>query len=70
MGWLAAHCGAISHAYLVHERDEDCTLPMSSFAKKTPMMTVASSGALEPAAINVAPATSGDILSSESKQLS
>lgn len=38
--------------------------PMSSFAKNTPMTTVANSGAEEPAAINVAPATSGDNLSS------
>lgn len=34
--------------------------PMSSLAKNTPMTTVANSGAEEPAAIKVAPATSGD----------
>uniref|UniRef100_A0A182Q322 Uncharacterized protein n=1 Tax=Anopheles farauti TaxID=69004 RepID=A0A182Q322_9DIPT len=39
-------------------------MPMSSFAKNTPMMTVANSGAELPAAINVAPATSGDSFSS------
>lgn len=33
---------------------------MSSLAKNTPIMTVANSGADDPAAINVAPATSGD----------
>jgi len=38
---------------------------MSSLAKNTPMITVASSGAEEPAAIKVAPATSGDSLSSD-----
>lgn len=38
--------------------------PMSSLAKKTPMTTVANSGAELPAAINVAPATSGLTLSS------
>lgn len=38
--------------------------PMSSLAKNTPMTTVASSGAEEPAAMNVAPATSGDSLNS------
>lgn len=40
-------------------------IPISSFAKKTPMTTVANSGAELPAAIKVAPATSGDILSSK-----
>lgn len=34
--------------------------PISSFAKKTPITTVANSGAEDPAAIKVAPATSGD----------
>lgn len=34
--------------------------PMSSFAKNTPIMTVPSSGAELPAAMKVAPATSGD----------
>lgn len=38
---------------------------MSSLAKKTPMTTVASSGAEDPAAMKVAPATSGDNLNSE-----
>jgi len=38
---------------------------MSSLAKNTPMMTVANSGAEEPAAMKVAPATSGDSLSSD-----
>lgn len=33
---------------------------MSSFAKNTPIMTVPSSGAELPAAMKVAPATSGD----------
>lgn len=33
---------------------------MSSFAKNTPITTVANSGAEDPAAIKVAPATSGD----------
>jgi hypothetical protein len=37
---------------------------MSSLAKNTPITTVASSGAEEPAAMNVAPATSGDSFSS------
>lgn len=37
---------------------------MSSLAKKTPITTVASSGAEEPAAMKVAPATSGDSRSS------
>jgi len=39
-------------------------MPMSSLAKNTPITTVASSGAELPAAINVAPATSGDSFSS------
>lgn len=34
-------------------------MPISSSATKTPMTTVANSGAEEPAAMNVAPATSG-----------
>lgn len=34
--------------------------PISSLAKNTPIMTVPNSGAEEPAAMNVAPATSGD----------
>lgn len=34
--------------------------PISSLAKNTPIITVPSSGAELPAAINVAPATSGD----------
>lgn len=38
---------------------------MSSLAKNTPITTVASSGAELPAAMKVAPATSGDSLSSE-----
>lgn len=38
---------------------------MSSLAKKTPMTTVANSGAEDPAAMKVAPATSGDNLNSE-----
>lgn len=38
---------------------------MSSLAKNTPIITVANSGAELPAAINVAPATSGDIFNSE-----
>ncbi len=38
--------------------------PMSSLAKNTPMTTVASSGADDPAAMKVAPATSGESLSS------
>lgn len=42
--------------------------PMSSLAKKTPMTTVASSGAEDPAAMKVAPATSGDNLNSERSQ--
>ena len=33
--------------------------PMSSLATKTPMMAVANSGPEDPAAISVAPATSG-----------
>jgi len=41
--------------------------PISSLAKKTPMTTVASSGAELPAAIKVAPATSGLTLSSKKK---
>lgn len=40
---------------------------MSSLAKKTPMTTVANSGAEDPAAIKVAPATSGDNLNSGMK---
>lgn len=39
--------------------------PISSCAKKTPIITVANSGADDPAAMNVAPATSGDNLSSK-----
>lgn len=39
--------------------------PISSLARNTPMTTVANSGAELPAAINVAPATSGLTLSSE-----
>ena len=39
-------------------------IPMSSLAKNTPITTVASSGAEEPAAMKVAPATSGDSFSS------
>ena len=42
--------------------------PISSLAKKTPIMTVASSGAEEPAAIKVAPATSGDNFNSKKKK--
>lgn len=42
--------------------------PMSSLAKNTPMITVASSGAEEPAAMKVAPATSGDNRNSVKKQ--
>lgn len=38
--------------------------PISSLAKKTPITTVANSGAEEPAAMKVAPATSGDNRSS------
>ena len=34
--------------------------PMSSLVTKSPMVLVASSGALDPAAMKVAPATSGD----------
>ena len=34
--------------------------PMSSLVTKSPMVLVASSGALEPAAMKVAPATSGE----------
>ena len=34
--------------------------PMSSLVTKRPMVLVASSGALDPAAMKVAPATSGD----------
>ena len=34
--------------------------PMSSLVTKSPMVLVANSGALEPAAMKVAPATSGD----------
>lgn len=41
--------------------------PISSCAKKTPITTVANSGAEDPAAMKVAPATSGDNLSSEKK---
>lgn len=41
--------------------------PMSSLAKNTPMITVANSGAEEPAAMKVAPATSGDSLNSEKR---
>lgn len=41
---------------------------MSSFAKNTPIITVASSGALEPAAMKVAPATSGDNFSSKNRK--
>lgn len=40
---------------------------MSSLAKNTPMITVANSGAEEPAAMKVAPATSGDSLNSKKK---
>lgn len=43
--------------------------PISSFAKNTPITTVANSGAELPAAINVAPATSGDSFSSKRKCL-
>lgn len=39
--------------------------PISSLAKKTPITTVANSGAELPAAIKVAPATSGLTFSSE-----
>lgn len=39
-------------------------VPISSLAKKTPITTVANSGAELPAAIKVAPATSGDIFNS------
>jgi hypothetical protein len=39
--------------------------PISSLAKKTPITTVANSGAELPAAIKVAPATSGLTLSSK-----
>jgi len=39
--------------------------PISSLARNTPMTTVANSGAELPAAINVAPATSGLTLSSK-----
>lgn len=42
-------------------------IPISSLAKNTPITTVASSGADDPAAMKVAPATSGDNLSSEKK---
>ena len=42
-------------------------IPMSSRARNTLMMTVASSGADDPAAMNVAPATSGDNLISATK---
>lgn len=38
--------------------------PISSFAKNTPIITVPSSGAELPAAIKVAPATSGDSFNS------
>lgn len=38
---------------------------MSSLAKNTPIITVANSGAEDPAAINVAPATSGDNFNSK-----
>lgn len=43
--------------------------PISSLARNTPITTVANSGAELPAAINVAPATSGLTLSSEKKIL-
>lgn len=43
--------------------------PISSWAKKTPIITVANSGAEDPAAINVAPATSGDNLNSRNKKI-
>lgn len=39
--------------------------PISSCAKKTPITTVANSGAEDPAAMKVAPATSGESLNSE-----
>lgn len=61
----------------INERSEACDTiktaivltPMSSLAKNTPMITVASSGAEEPAAMKVAPATSGDNRNSERKKI-
>lgn len=44
-------------------------LPISSLAKKTPIITVANSGAELPAAMKVAPATSGDIFNSKTNWL-
>lgn len=50
------------------KRNQVVLTPMSSLAKNTPMITVASSGAEEPAAIKVAPATSGDNLNSKNNK--